>query len=148
MDKIKTLESVINAKKAHESQMQKIDTAIEGGVVANPTSISHTECDFGQWLYNEDTNLRKILGALFYDKLELLHTQWHGEYAKVFEILFNKEEKKGFFAKFTKDVQISEMDMDRVKIYYSELASTTKELIQTIDASHRRLRALQESKFE
>ncbi len=148
MDKTKTLESVINAKKIHELQMQKINTAIEGGVVSNPTSTSHTDCEFGQWLYHEDSNLRKILGALFYDKLELLHIQWHKEYAKVFEILFNKEEKKGFFSKFAKDVKISEMDMDRVKIYYSELATTTKELLQTIDASYRRLRALQESKFE
>ena len=148
MDKAKTLESVLNAKKAHESQMQKIDTAIEGGVVPNPTSISKTECDFGKWLYHEDSNLRKILGALFYDKLELLHGQWHNEYAKVFEILFKKEEKKGFFSKFTKTSKISEMDIDRVKLYYSELAITTKELLQTIDASHRRLMALQESKFE
>ena len=148
MDKTKTLESVISAKKAHEAQMQKIDTAIEGGVVANPTAVSHTECDFGKWLYHEDSNLRKILGALFYDKLELLHTQWHNEYVKVFEVLFKKEEKKGFFSKFTKSSKISEMDMDRVRVYYSELALTTKELIQTIDASHRRLMALQESKFE
>jgi len=148
MNKEKTLQSILNAKKAHESQMQKINTALDGGDVNNPTALSKTECDFGNWLYDEDNNLRKVLGSLFYDKLELLHAKWHQEYINVFEILFKKEKKKGFFSKFTKTAKISEMDMDKVKLYHLELKTTTKELLQSIDASHRRLMALQEAKFE
>jgi len=90
MNKEKTLESIKNARKAHESQMDKIVLAIEGKTVNNPTAVSKTECAFGKWFYGDD-NLRNILGSLFYDNVDNLHAKWHNEYVSIFNLLFKVE---------------------------------------------------------
>ncbi|PHQ65468.1 MAG: hypothetical protein COB99_03845 [Sulfurimonas sp.] len=146
MDKTKTLESIQNARRAHEAQMSKIKAAINGDKVENPTAVAKTKCTFGKWLYNDENRLRDILGSLFYDNMEVLHAKWHTEYFKLFEIFF-KEEKKGFFSKILGSSKVSEMELDKAKLYYSELEETTKELLKALGSSERRIGALPESKF-
>ena len=147
MNKEKTLESIQNARKAHETQMSKIKSAIDGEVVENPTAVAKTKCAFGIWLYDDENHLRNILGSLFYDKLEQLHGKWHSEYIRIFEILFQKTQKKGFFSKIIGTSKVDEMELDKAKLYYSELQVTTQELLHALAASERRLTALNESKF-
>ncbi|MEA2091558.1 MAG: CZB domain-containing protein [Campylobacterota bacterium] len=146
MDKIKTLESIQNARKAHKAQMDKIKAAIDGESVNNPTAVAKTKCEFGIWLYDDENHLRDILGSLFYDNMEVLHAKWHSEYFRIFEILF-KDKKKGFFSKITGASKVSDMELDKAKLYYSELEVTTQELLKALGVSERRLEALQESKF-
>ena len=146
MDKAKTLESIQGARKALESQMDKIKTAINGGSVENPTALSKVKCEFGKWLYDENNHLRDILGSLFYDKLDILHSRWHSEYFKIFEICFKKE-KQGFFSEMFGASKVSDMELDKAKLYYVELEVTTQELLKALSSSERRLSALQESKF-
>nr|WP_321267673.1 CZB domain-containing protein [uncultured Sulfurimonas sp.] len=146
MNKEKTLESIQNARKAHEAQMSKIKAAMDGEKVNNPTAVSKTKCDFGQWLYDDENHLRDILGSLFYNNMEVLHARWHSEYFRIFEILF-KENKKGLFSKILGSSKISEMEIDKVRLYYSELELTTKELLKALGSSERRISALAESKF-
>ncbi|MEA1892391.1 MAG: CZB domain-containing protein [Campylobacterota bacterium] len=147
MDKEKTLESIQNAVKTHENQMTKIDKALKGDIIKDPTAKSKTECEFGKWLYAEDNHLRDILGSLFYDKVESLHAKWHREYLKVYDLVFLKKEKKGFFSKLTGASTVSDMDVDKARLYYSELQQTTKELLAAMASSERRLSALPETKF-
>ena len=146
MDKEKTIEAIVNAKKAHENQMKKIVALLNGKKAENPTAALKTECDFGKWLYDDNNNLESILGNLFYNKLETLHAKWHIEYMSVFEIFF-KPKKKGFFSKAFGNDKIDEMDLDKAKLYYSELEDTTNELLKTIASSQRRIEALREEKF-
>jgi len=147
VDKAKTLESIQKARKAHEAQMEKIKAAIDGQKVDNPTAVAKTKCEFGKWLYDDEIHLRNILGSFFYDNLEVLHSKWHSEYFRLFDIFF-KEEKKGLFSKMFGSSKINEMELDKAKLYYSELKVTTKELLQAIGSSERRIGALQESKFK
>lgn len=146
MDKAKTLESIQNARRAHEAQMAKIKDAIRGNKVDNPTVVSKTKCDFGKWLYDDENHLRDILGSFFYDNMETIHAKWHSEYFRIFDIFF-KEEKKSFFAKILGSSKTSEMELDKAKLYYSELEETTQELLKALGSSERRIGALQESKF-
>ncbi|WP_373004008.1 CZB domain-containing protein [Sulfurimonas sp.] len=146
MDKTKTLESIQNARRAHEAQMTKIKAAIDGEKVDNPTAVAKTKCAFGMWLYDDENHLRDILGSLFYDNMEVLHSKWHNEYFRLFEIFF-KEQKKGFFSKILGSAKVSEMELDRAKLYYSELETTTQELLKALGSSERRIGALPESKF-
>ena len=146
MNKTKTLESIQNARKAHILQMEKIEAAIDGKIVNNPTALSKTECGFGQWLYDDTNNLRNVLGAFFYDNLDALHEKWHLEYCRIFEIFF-KNEKKGLFSKIIGTSKISAMDVDRAKLYYSELKVTTEELLKALASSERRIAALSETRF-
>ena len=146
MDKEKTLESIQNARKAHEAQMDKIKAAINGESVKNPTAVAKTKCAFGIWLYDDENHLRDILGSFFYDNMEVLHAKWHSEYFRIYEILF-KDKKKGFFSKITGSSKVSDMDLDKAKLYYTELEVTTQELLKALGASERRIGALPESKF-
>jgi len=146
MNKEKTIEAIVNARKAHENQMKKIESLLKGKEVDNPTAVLKTECAFGKWLYDENSHLKEILGSIFYNNLESLHARWHIEYLRVFEIFF-KPKKKGFFSKAFGSNKIDEMEFDKAKLYYSELETTTSELLKVITSSQRRLEALREEKF-
>ncbi len=146
MNKEKIIHSIQNTIKVHEMQMTKIIDAIEGKNVHDNIKVDKEDCDFGKWLYSEDNELRNILGSFFYDQLEVLHTRWHDEYAKIFNILFKKE-KKGFFSNLLGTPKIDSMQLDKARLYYSELTATTKELLKILSSSERRLSALPESKF-
>ncbi|MBU1659324.1 CZB domain-containing protein [bacterium] len=146
MDKDHTIESIQNARKAHESQMEKIALLIEGKAVENPTAVSQTKCEFGKWLYSDDHHIKQILGSQFYDNIETLHSRWHVEYVRIFNIVF-KEEKKSFLSKFLGVQKLDPMTLDKVKLYHSELNVTTSELLKALASSERRIMALPESKF-
>ncbi|MEN8302738.1 MAG: CZB domain-containing protein [Campylobacterota bacterium] len=146
MDKEGTIEAIANARKAHENQMKKIEALLKGKEVEDPTAVLKTECEFGKWLYDENNHLKELLGDLFYSNLETLHGRWHIEYTRVFEIFF-KPKKKGLFSKAFGGGKVDEMDMDKAKLYYSELEDTTNELLKVISSSQRRIEALKEDKF-
>lgn len=146
MDKIQTIEAIVNAKKAHEIQMKKIEALLNGKEVENPTAVLKTECDFGKWLYAEN-NLKSILGSQFYNNLENLHARWHIEYSRLFEIFFKGKKKSGLLSKMFGSGKVGGMELDKAHLYYSELEATTKELLKAISSSQRRLEALREEKF-
>ena len=146
MDKERTIEAICSARKAHENQMKKIQTLLNGKKVENPTSVLKTECDFGKWLYDENNQLKKLLGSLFYSNLESLHARWHLEYTRVFDIFF-KGKKGGLLSKMFKSAKVTDMELDKAKLYYSELEATTAELLKAIGSSQRRIEALNETKF-
>jgi len=146
MDKAKTLESIISARKFHEAQMSKIEDALEAKKVTSPPELAKTRCELGQWLYDDENHLRNILGSLFYDNIEVTHAKWHSEYSKIAEIIFN-EQKKGLFSKIIGNSKIDEMEMDRAKLYYSELKVTSQELLKVMASSERRIGALADSRF-
>jgi len=146
MDKEKTLEAIQKARAAHESQMAKIEALIDGKEVDNPTAVSKTKCEFGKWLYDEDNKVQKVLGAQFYQTIETVHEQWHIEYMRIFEIFF-KDKKKGFFSKIVGSSKVNDMEIDKAKLYYSELLKTTDDLLKILASSERRITALSDSKF-
>ncbi len=147
MDKEKTIEAIVKARKAHQNQMRKIIALINGKEVDNPTAVLKTECDFGKWLYNTDNNLKGLLGAIFYNNLETLHARWHIEYSRLFDMFFKNRKKSGLFSKMFGSGKMDEMEIDKAKLYYSELEETTSELLKAIASSQRRIEALREEKF-
>ncbi len=147
MNKEQTLEAIHKARLAHEAQMVKIKSVINGEEVSNPTAVVKTECAFGKWLYDEDNKVKKILGSQFYENIETLHARWHQEYINIFKICF-KDKKQGFFSKILGKSAINDMELDKAKLYHSELVKTTSELLQALDVSKRRIQALSNSKFE
>lgn len=147
MSKQKSLEAIAKAKDSHLAQMQKIEDLIGGKSITDPTAVAKTKCGFGMWLYDETNHMREILGSQFYDEMEFLHGKWHTEYFRIYNIYF-KEEKGGFMSKlFGGGHKLSDMEKDKIKLYYAELKVTTSELLKVIGTSERRLQALSETKF-
>ncbi len=146
MNKDLTLEAINSARDSHMSQLDKIQALIDGEEITNPTTVSYTKCTFGLWLYDKNNNIENILGENFYQQIEQLHIKWHGEYSRIFDIFFTNR-KKGFFAKILGHSNVDEKELDRAKLYYSELQETTQNLLRILASSQRRIAALSETKF-
>ena len=146
MDKNQTLAAIEMAKNSHENAMAKIETAMNGDKVDNPTPVAKTMCKFGKWLYAEENHLVDILGELFYNKLEKAHEQWHGEYVRIHSIFF-KEKKSGFFSGILGGNKVDPLELDKAKLYYTELQVSTKELLSVLGSCERRVSAMSEARF-
>jgi hypothetical protein len=147
MTKEQTIEAIKKAKEAHELQMQKIEAAMNGKEIENPTTVNKTACDFGKWLYDEDNHMKEIIGSQFYTMLDSEHEKWHSEYARIYNILFSSKSKKGLFSKLLGKNRIDPMELDKAKLYYAELQVTTEALLKALASSQRRVSALPESKY-
>jgi len=146
MTKEQTIISIKKAREAHELQMDKIRAVISGKEVENPTATEKTKCEFGQWLYADANHVKEIIGQQFYENLDFQHEKWHTEYKRIFNIFF-KEKNKGLFSKLLGAKNINPLELDKAKLYYTELQETTKNLLRALDSAERRTGALSESKF-
>lgn len=146
MKKEAMIEAIENAKQLHLHQMIKIESEIAGKKVDNPTALGKMECECGVWFYENEKEMKEILGLQFFDRLDKNHEQWHSSYASIYKMFF-QDEKKGLFARLLGDSESENMKMDRAKLYYSELQKDTEELIKSADAAIRRVSALKETKF-
>jgi len=147
MTKEDALVAVKRAKEAHELQMEKIDAALNGKVIENPTAVEKTKCEFGKWLYDPKNHTQEIIGSQFYENLDVEHEQWHREYLRIFNILFKNEKKQGLFSKLLGKSAIDPLELDKAKLYYTELQETTNRLLKALASAERRISALQETKF-
>jgi len=146
MNKEESLQAIRDARDAHISQIDKIKALLNAEELQDPTAVSHEKCTFGFWLYSGSNHIEDILGAQFYQKLERLHEQWHSEYSRIFNIFFVNR-KTNFFTKAFGHSPLDEKELDKVKLYYSELQSTTESILATLASSERRIQALNKSKF-
>ena len=147
MTKSQTLQAIEKVKLSHIEQMQKIELMLRGVSVENPTTVSKMKCEFGEWLYGENSAfIANILGAQFYEQLDREHEAWHIEYAKIYTLLFQKKQE-GFFTKVFFSNKPDILAIDKAKTYYMELESTTKQLLKILEKSTRRISAINASKF-
>ncbi len=147
MTKSQTLQAIEKVKLSHIEQMEKIDLMLRGMSVENPTTVSKMKCEFGEWLYGENSAfIANILGAQFYEELDREHEAWHIEYAKINALLL-QQKKEGFFTKVFSSNKPDTLSLDKAKTYYIELEAITKRLVKILDKSTRRISAINESKF-
>ena len=147
MTKEDALAAIKKAKEAHEAQMQKIETALNGKEVTNPTAVEKTKCEFGKWLYDPDGHVQEIIGSQFYENLDVEHEKWHREYLRIFNILFKGQKKQGLFSKILGKPAVDPLELDKARLYYTELQETTAGLLKALGSAERRISALQETKF-
>jgi hypothetical protein len=147
MTKEETVEAIKKAREAHILQMDKIEAAIKGEKIENPTAVSKEECDFGHWIYDDANRVKELIGSQFYEKIDVKHEQWHMEYFRIYNIFFNDKNKKGFFSKLLGAKSVDALELDKAKLYYVEIKETTEALLQALASAQRRLEALPESKF-
>lgn len=75
MLKSQTIELFKKAQKYHELQMTKMSRLIHEDNIDNPTPIDKTKTDFGLWLYGNEKRLKKLIGLVFYKKIEAYFSQ-------------------------------------------------------------------------
>ena len=146
MTKEETLAAMENVKHNHERLMFDIGNLVKGRGLQEPVPLSKHQCSFGEWLYGSKNHVKEILGEQFYDNIETIHSEWHVNYFKIHKIFFN-EKKKGFFSSLMGTDKATDMELDKAKLYYSELEQTTKSLLAALATSQRRVHAMNENRF-
>jgi len=132
----------------HKEQLSKIAQLIDGYKVKNLTPLNKEECEFGRWLYGEGKSIESLLGLQFYNNIELMHSFWHDEYKKIYEIFYDT--KKNTLLKFCfgcRKKSISGEMSKKAKEYFRELQAITQNLLKALTVSKTRLLALNESAF-
>lgn len=143
MNKQQTLQSLEDARRNHQNALQKVKSLIDKKDVNSIPCVYKTGCEFGKWLYDESINLKKLLGSIFYKELDALHSQWHLEYRKIFLIFFTEPDEKGVY----KAKKVEDMQIDKCRLYYTELETTSEKLFKSLLSCKRRLDALAPEKF-
>jgi len=147
MKKTFVLETLERAKEFHLEQMEIIESLLDGKKVVHSIPLEEMELEFDTIFHKDRDVLLYILGAQFYERLDALHINWHQQYAKIHAIYFD-DKSKGFFANFFGSHKVDAINQKRAEIYYKDLGATTGELLRVIDASMRRIDALNDSKFK
>jgi hypothetical protein len=142
------LDAIENAKKIHLQQMQKISAVLDGKKIDNPTALSKMECECGVWFYSNESQMKEILGAQLFERLDTSHEKWHKEYVNIHDIFFKEDEKKrGFLSKILKRDKIDPLLLDKAKLYFIDLQKSTDELLLVSESASRRVSALKDTKF-
>jgi len=137
------LENIAKTQKELENKILQVELVLDGASAENLHLETKSECSFGKWLY-QDEKVKHHLGFQQYEKLDLLHTQWHTNYAKIYQIF---HQKKGLFGKLLGGSKPSPQELDKAKAYLDDLKVVTDELIRQLLSCKRRITALSESKF-
>lgn len=144
MNKEQTLESMEKAKRSLTFDMRTIESLLEGKDIASIPTVYKTNCSFGEWLYNEENNLKNLLGPIFFKELDAYHSQLHEEYRRIYIIFYG--EPSG--ATKPKKNKVTPMELDKCKLYYSEMKLSFDKLLKSMASSKRRLEALAPEKFK
>ena len=148
MTKQEMIDAIETASQIHKDQMQKVRIIVKGEDVDEPTPLGKMECACGQWFYGNKEIMIKIFGHQLFERLDKLHTQWHEEYAKIYEIYFEHQKRKeGEIGKLFFQ-NLSEKQRDELHTYYKALKEVTQSLMDVTQSALRRVHALQNAKFE
>ncbi len=142
MNKQDTLQSLENARRNLEFNLQTANSLLSNKEVGTLPSTDKNKCPFGIWLTSPEYRIKALLGPIFYKDLDTYHTQWCEEYSRIHLLIFEGLEST------EKRKKISQMELDKGKLYFDELQRTTDKLIKALASSKRRLEALAEEKFE
>ena len=150
-NKAECSENLQKAENAHKQAMDNLDIFIRSFELKpieleSRTPLNKTECLFGQWFYSNE-NIKLHLGIQLYEKIDALHTSWHQQYAKIYEIFFKEQPKKSFFGSLFKSHTIEEHEIDKAKVYFDDLKTITAELLKQLQVAKRRITAMSEAKF-
>jgi hypothetical protein len=149
MQKETIIKHIEKARKAHLTQLQKVQFLVKGMPLdVEPTTVSKYKCVFGSWLYSDEEFIKKALGASLFTEVEALHSQWHEEYQKIYQIYY-VDSGKGLLSKLLgKKGKVPALEQDKAQTYLTGIEQTTEALIRKIDVMKRRINSLSPSHFD
>jgi len=147
MTKLHIIHAIENAESYHEEQLQKVARLLNGEKINNVTPIEKESCEFGKWLYGEGTEIKTILGLKFYENIEIMHTFWHREYKKIYEIFYDVKKNIVMKLLFGNRNKVTDEMLEEAKEYFKELQAITQNLLKALYVSKKRVLALSEGYF-
>ncbi len=152
MEKREIIEHLRAAKAAHIKWVQKAKLLINGLDVEEGTiPVDATECKFGKWFYSEGQVLNSLthISPTAIESLEVLHSQLHDEYLKIFNIFFNKA-KAGLICKLfgLKRRNVSDEEYRVSREYFNSLEIISKDLLEEINKLEKELIIVSEEEIQ
>ncbi|BDY13120.1 hypothetical protein [Hydrogenimonas cancrithermarum] len=144
-DAVKHIEAAITA---HERQLKTSRFMAYGMKVDEKDAALHEKvCSFGAWLYENIEWLKRFFGASTIEEIEKLHSLWHNENRKIYD-LYLKKNTKGLLGKLFGPSGIEKGDIDRAKAYYADLKSVSDALLKRMKVLLVRAKSRPESDYE
>lgn len=152
MDKYKTLEYLRTAKASHQEWLQKAKQLINGvEIKKDAVPMDCKDCHFGKWFYHEGQILNRLANnpRECMIRIEELHFDLHDTYLNIFQIYFQRSDRKILNALFgDKKSKISESEQNMACEFYNKLEQISKELLNEINRLERRIVAVSEEKIK
>lgn len=142
-EKRKCLETLQHIKTNHKKLLFAIELLVNGSDVESETVKNTSPCSFELWSRHNEI-IKHRIGVQLFEKLYVLHTQWHDTYCKITDIYFPKE--KGLLGRFL-GRKPNSLETDKAKSYLDDIQQTAEEFFKTLDICERRIQALSDSKF-
>ncbi|WP_201352131.1 CZB domain-containing protein [Hydrogenimonas urashimensis] len=149
MKKDEALKEIEKAITSHEEQLKTSRLMAYGMQVDKEgAALNERRCAFGRWLYDNMAWLKRFFGTATIEEIEKIHTLWHNENRKIYEIYSRKKEGRGLFGKLLGKKRFEEGDLDRAKAYYEELKKLTEELVKRMKLLLVRAKSRPEDDYE
>ena len=133
--KAKMIEHIKDVIKAHERHQWLLEFTINGVLTKENEKelwIGEQRCECGLWLTIRRDWIIEFFGQETYDKLYLLHRNWHKELYKIKELY--EKANKGLIKKFVGSKRLEGGDLDIGKAYYDDAKSISDEFLKTMNS--------------
>ena len=147
MTRLNIIHAIEEAESYHEEQLQKVAKLLEGKRVDKPTPLDKEACNFGKWLYGDAKKIQNLIGAQFYDNIELMHGFWHAQYRKIYEIFYDVHRNAIMTFLFGNRKSVDPQMLQKAQEYFQELQNITQNLLKALYISKKRILALSENMF-
>jgi hypothetical protein len=147
MTKLDIIHTIEDAEIYHQEQLQKVSRLLGGEKLKNLTPVDKDTCNFGVWLYTDGRLVEKLLGLQLYENMELMHTFWHAEYKKIYEIFYDTKKHRILTFFVGNKRQVSSVMLQKAKVHFLELQEITKNLLKALYVVKKRVLALGDNCF-
>ncbi len=132
--KAKMIEHIKDVIKAHERHQWLLGFTINGVLTkenAKELWIGEQQCECGLWLTMRKDWIIEFFDKETYNKLYLLHRNWHKELYKIKELY--EKSNKGLLKKFVGTKRLEDGDLDIGKAYFDDAKRLSDEFLKTMN---------------
>lgn len=106
--------------------------------------VAHTDCQFGQWYYN---NIDQLGFLKSYQLIDPLHENLHRTYARIFEVMEASVEKNAILKLFTTKGRQFEKQKKAAMPLMKELENISQTLLKAIEVLESEINEMDEEKL-
>lgn len=135
-----TIHKLRKARQSHKRWVSYASALIEGiPVDKEQVPVNFTDCQFGQWYYDEGQQLSDI--PEFRD-IEKTHEQLHNVYMQIFKLLF-VEQKTSLFSKLIgKASKINEANKTQARKLFKTLETSSDQIVEKLRTLEDKLKTI------
>ena len=132
--KAKMIEHIKDVIKAHERHQWLLGFTINGVLTKENEKklwLGEQKCECGLWLTMRKKWIIEFFGKETFEKLYLLHRNWHKDLYKIKELY--EKSNKGLLKKIVGTKRLEDGDLDIGKAYYDDAKKISEEFVKAMN---------------